>query len=246
MLMKKNFFLAFACAILMASGLVAQNESPSSLPSTVITFDEPEYDFGEAEQGEIVSYIFRFTNTGKEPLQLTNAKGSCGCTVPSWPQAPIQPGGTGAIVVEFDTKGKMGRQTKMVTITANTDPVQSLLYLKGEIFTDEAVESGALEAGDEEAESPIATATANKPHLAIYPNPTADGLLWLSARDAAGAANLEIYTANGQLVGTKEATIALGEPLRLDLSDYLAGTYWLSVKIGDNARSSLPFVIAKK
>ena len=60
-----------------------------------MNFDRDEWDFGEINQGDVVEHSFEFTNTGKDPLIISNAKGSCGCTVPEWPRAPIPPGQKG-------------------------------------------------------------------------------------------------------------------------------------------------------
>lgn len=105
-------------------------------PTTVMTFNETEFNFGKVKAGEKVEHEYTFKNTGKEPLVISNAKGSCGCTVPEWPKEPIAPGASAKIKVNFDSKGKSGPQTKQVTITANTDPVQSIIYIKGEVIAD--------------------------------------------------------------------------------------------------------------
>ncbi|MCF8244033.1 MAG: DUF1573 domain-containing protein [Saprospiraceae bacterium] len=107
-------------------------------PTTVISFTETEFNFGKVKAGEKVEHEYTFKNTGKEPLVISNAKGSCGCTVPEWPKEPIAPGASAKIRVNFDSKGKSGPQTKQVTITANTDPVQSIIYIKGEVLGDPA------------------------------------------------------------------------------------------------------------
>lgn len=96
-----------------------------------IVFKEEVYDFGEVEEGAIVKYSYAFTNTGKMPLIISNARSTCGCTVPSWPQSPIPPGKSGTIKVEFDTKGKIEIQSKPITITANTYPASTKVFLKG-------------------------------------------------------------------------------------------------------------------
>ena len=104
-------------------------------PLTSIVFEESSYDFGEVMEGEKVVHIYKFKNTGKEPLVISNAKGSCGCTVPDWPREPIAVGASGEIRVQFDSKGKGkvggGPQAKKVTITANTDPANTFLDIKG-------------------------------------------------------------------------------------------------------------------
>lgn len=102
-------------------------------PTTTITFDESEYNFGTIDAGEVVEHTYTFTNTGSEPLVISNAKGSCGCTVPDWPKEPVMPGATGEIRVKFDSKGKNKAQKKKVTITANTEPAQTFLYISGEV-----------------------------------------------------------------------------------------------------------------
>lgn len=103
-------------------------------PTTKIAFDETEFNFGKVKAGEKVRHEYKFKNTGSEPLIISNAKGSCGCTVPEWPKEPIPVGGEAAIMVQFDSKNKNGNQTKQVTITANTDPPQSIIYIKGEVL----------------------------------------------------------------------------------------------------------------
>jgi hypothetical protein len=75
-------------------------------------------DYGEVEFGGNGERIFRFKNEGKDPLIITNAQGSCGCTVPDWPKEPIMPGQEGQIKIKYDTK-RAGAINKQVTITTN-------------------------------------------------------------------------------------------------------------------------------
>ena len=98
-----------------------------------ISFDKKEYDFGTVNEGEIVETVFKVTNSGTTDLVITNAKGSCGCTVPVWPKAPIKPGETGDIAVKFNTSGKPNRQMKTVTLTANTESGREVLTLRGSV-----------------------------------------------------------------------------------------------------------------
>ncbi len=113
-------------------------------PLTTLEFAESTFDYGEIMEGAKVDHQYKFTNTGTEPLIISNAKGSCGCTVPNWPREPIPPGGTGVIDVTFDSKGK-GKvggspQSKRVTITANTDPANTYLTIKGTVNKEEGAE----------------------------------------------------------------------------------------------------------
>ena len=118
-----------------ATDAVTQEQVPTG-PTTSIAFEHTDFDFGTVDDGEKVKHSYKFKNTGNEPLIISSAKGSCGCTVPKWPSEPIAPGGTGQIDVEFDSKGKPGKQTKRVTVTANTVPAQTFLNITGTVNKD--------------------------------------------------------------------------------------------------------------
>lgn len=109
-----------------------QQVDPATL--AVISFEKYEHDFGKVKEGEKVSHVFKFTNTGANDLIISDARGSCGCTVPQWPKEPIKPGATGEIKVEYDSKGKSGVQKKTVTITANTNPNITTLNITTEVI----------------------------------------------------------------------------------------------------------------
>lgn len=97
-------------------------------------FEAYDWDFGKITQGEKVEHTFKFTNTGTEPLVISDAKGSCGCTVPSYPKEPIPPGESSEIRVAFNSKGKKGVQRKSVNITANTTPNRTTLNITSEVL----------------------------------------------------------------------------------------------------------------
>jgi hypothetical protein len=102
--------------------------------STTIKFEKLSHDFGRIQQGAKASVEFAFINTGTNPLIISNARGSCGCTVPTWPHQPIPPGASGKIFVVFDSYGKSGEQTKTVTVVANTAPSSSTLTIQATII----------------------------------------------------------------------------------------------------------------
>lgn len=104
---------------------------------TSLKYEEDVFDFGVCDEGQIVTHVFKFKNTGDEPLIISNAKGSCGCTVPTWPKEPVPPGGMGEIKVEFNSKGKPGNQSKRVTVTANTVPTETFIEIKGTVKSKE-------------------------------------------------------------------------------------------------------------
>ena len=100
-----------------------------------ITFEKDLHDFGEIIQGEKVNTEFKFTNTGKNDLLISDAYGSCGCTVPEWPKEPIAPGQSGVIKVQFNSANRSGLFNKTVTVVANTQPnSNSKLIIKGTII----------------------------------------------------------------------------------------------------------------
>lgn len=102
---------------------------------TLIQFEKEIHDFGDIkEEAGSVTYFFKFKNTGNNKLTITNAKGSCGCTVPEYPLEPIEVGQSGTIKVVFDPKGKPGPQTKYVTITSNTQPQELRLVIRANVI----------------------------------------------------------------------------------------------------------------
>ena len=96
-----------------------------------IAFEESIISFGSINEGEIVEKVYRFTNTGRYPLYILDVYGTCGCTVPEWPENMIEPGRGGLIKVKFNSEGKINEQRKLITVVANTFPVETLLYLEG-------------------------------------------------------------------------------------------------------------------
>jgi len=122
-------------------GFASANAQDAPKPATAqenknqaeFKFDVEEYNFGTIKQGESVTYEFKFTNTGKEPLIITEAHGSCGCTVPEYPKEPIKKGQKATIKVTFNSAGKLSLQDKTVTITSNAKTPQKVLHLKGNV-----------------------------------------------------------------------------------------------------------------
>ncbi|MEN0048535.1 MAG: DUF1573 domain-containing protein [Bacteroidota bacterium] len=110
---------------------VSANEVTDTVNVAKMTFEETIYEFGEVDAGAIVTHTFNFTNTGKVPLIISDARSTCGCTVPDWPEELIYPGEKGAIKVKFNTKNMLRSQKKPVTIIANTYPSETKVYLSG-------------------------------------------------------------------------------------------------------------------
>src|SRR6187401_1000857 len=114
--MRKYLFL------IMVVGLAAQayGQQSQAKNGAVITFEKKSHDFGDMFQGDKVEHTYYFTNTGNEPLIITNVQVQCGCTLPkNWSRDPIPPGAKGELTVAFNSAGKMGKQNKTVTVISN-------------------------------------------------------------------------------------------------------------------------------
>ncbi|MBE14767.1 MAG: DUF1573 domain-containing protein [Dokdonia sp.] len=115
----------------------ARDEKATEYP--VMTFDETEYDFGKIKKGNAVEHKFTFTNTGKAPLVIVDAKSSCGCTVPQYSKDPVAPGEKGELLVKYNGSGT-NAVTKTVTIKANTASGKETIRIKAFV---EAAAAGA-------------------------------------------------------------------------------------------------------
>ena len=116
---------------MLENPLTPQMDVSSNLPKTKIKFTKDLHEFGNVDVNSENKYSFSFINSGNEPLKISNAKGSCGCTVPNWPKEPILPGNSGEIEVIFKpSKGQAGsEQTKTVTVIGNTSPENTILKI---------------------------------------------------------------------------------------------------------------------
>lgn len=137
--MKKVLTLAIL-TLLFTGSAVELMAQPAGQQVTVgapnLSVDKREHDFGRIVKGSDATCIFTVTNTGDQPLLISNCQGSCGCTVPTWDRNPIAPGATSQIVVKYDSN-RMGAFTKSVTVTWNSPDVAratEVLTIKGEVY----------------------------------------------------------------------------------------------------------------
>jgi len=123
-------FLAFTVFSSNAQTEAVTVENPNA---PEIVFETETINYGTIEKGSNGVREFSFTNTGKSPLIISNARGSCGCTVPTWPKEPIKPGEKGVIKVKYDTN-RSGPINKSVTITSNAKTPTKVLRIKGNVI----------------------------------------------------------------------------------------------------------------
>ena len=99
----------------------------------IVKLDKEVHDFGTINEGEKVETEFVVANAGEVDLIISDAKGSCGCTVPKPPKDPIKPGASAPIKVSFDSNGKPGAQEKTVTLTTNTENGHETFKIKANV-----------------------------------------------------------------------------------------------------------------
>ncbi len=195
-------------------------------------FEQERFNFGTVAQGEKVKNVFVFTNTSDIPLVISNARGSCGCTVPEWPKEPIMPGESSQLLVVFDSKGKKGVQAKKVSITANTEKSYTFLILEGVVETEKKPK----------LETPK-NRSVNPDFFNIYPNPTSE-MVSFSLSDYVGEkAVIEIFDNTGKLMTTRKIDQITQESIDIDLINYNSGIYAATIVVGEKMRLAKQFVV---
>jgi hypothetical protein len=134
--MKKLLFIVFLAAL---AGATYAQQVPAKQAFAAFTWDSPSHDFGKIKQGTPVTHEFKFTNTGKTPLIITNVQASCGCTTPSWTKEEVMPGGSGFIKATYNAAA-VGAFNKTITVTANIESGFVQLTIKGEVQTGASVQ----------------------------------------------------------------------------------------------------------
>jgi len=123
-----------------AATTTTTQEAPPDPNAPEIYFEQEVHDYGTVEYGGNGICNFKFTNTGKSPLVISGARGSCGCTVPKWPKEPIMKGESGEINVSYDTK-RAGPFTKTITINSNAKSAVKVVTIKGTVMSQEETQS---------------------------------------------------------------------------------------------------------
>ena len=135
--MKKLLLSAALVAGFVFAGTTVKAQQQADPNAPVMNFQRDTIDYGTIPHNANGYRYFKFTNTGKEPLIIKEAHGSCGCTIPTWPKEPIQPGQSNEIKVHYATD-RIGRFEKTVTINSNANPGTKVLYIMGNVLPDAA------------------------------------------------------------------------------------------------------------
>ena len=135
--MKKILVLLFIGVMSVSMNGQTEQDIKKDYTGPVIEFENAVIDYGEIAVNSDGNRVFKFKNTGKSPLIISNVKGSCGCTVPTKPEEPIMPGETGEIKVKYATN-RIGPFSKTVTITSNAYEPKVVLKIKGRVLEQQA------------------------------------------------------------------------------------------------------------
>ena len=144
--MKKIFLLATLTilSVTTSNAQAAKKETKKAVTAKVeapkvdganMVFVSETIDYGTIAHNADGKREFVFTNNGNKPLIITNAAGSCGCTVPTYPKEPIAPGAKAVIGVKYATD-RVGAFTKTVTLTTNATEPTKTLTIKGTVLAD--------------------------------------------------------------------------------------------------------------
>jgi len=125
-------FLAFTAIVAYAQpkSTTLNTKNPNGAE---ITFDKTVYDYGTIANGGNPNFEFKFKNTGKEPLIISNCQASCGCTIPTCPKEPILPGKTAIIKGTYATT-RTGKIAKQITVTSNAKNSPVVISISGEVL----------------------------------------------------------------------------------------------------------------
>ena len=145
--MKKTIFTIglMMCVAIGAKAQETTTPNPVNPNAPKFKFESEVVDYGTIEHNADGNRVFKFTNVGKEPLIISNAVGSCGCTTPDWPKEPIKPGASAVIKVHYATD-RVGQFEKTVTITSNAETPSKVIKIKGTVKPDPTPDSGATPA----------------------------------------------------------------------------------------------------
>ncbi len=99
-----------------------------------LKFKDLKKNFGFVKKGEVVSIEFEFTNTGNQPVIITEVKVECSCTTVEFPKHPIAPGQCAKMTVKFDTKSVYDRQDRIVEVISNAKNSNQKIRFKGVVL----------------------------------------------------------------------------------------------------------------
>ena len=104
-----------------------------SKPLTNLVLSEAHFEFGKMKKGDQKEHIYEVTNTGENPLIISQVKPGCGCTVPDYTKEPILPGKKGKITLKFDSSSFDGLVNKQAEVYANVEKAPIIITFSADI-----------------------------------------------------------------------------------------------------------------
>lgn len=129
-----NKLLLILLTLLLHFTAFAQSDKEKEDKEPQIILHEPEYNFGDIQQGEIVEHVFTIENIGTQPLFISDVTSTCGCVMIESPRKPVTKGKTATIIVRFDSSEKIGPQNKVITIESNALNAEERIMLRGNVL----------------------------------------------------------------------------------------------------------------
>jgi len=122
--------------LLLLFPLLTKSQPKAEEPGkkAIISFELNTHNFGDLIQGQQATHTYKFKNTGKSPLIVSDAKATCGCTIPKWTKDPIGPGKSGEVTVTFNSAGKMGKQNKVILLFSNAFNQEEKIFLSANVI----------------------------------------------------------------------------------------------------------------
>ncbi|MDP2424315.1 MAG: DUF1573 domain-containing protein [Bacteroidales bacterium] len=112
--------LSWAMIFTLAFSAYTSAQNATKVNGPQISFDKETHDYGTIYVNGDGNCVFLFTNTGTEPLMLSDVKAGCGCTVPEWPREPVLPGKSAQIKVKYTTLSRAHQINKSIVVTSNS------------------------------------------------------------------------------------------------------------------------------
>ena len=121
------------CAVILGCTFVARTASAQDSEKAEFKFNEEKHDFGKIPQGTPVTTVFEFTNTGKEPLIITDVRPTCGCTIADYTKTPVLKNAKGVIKITYNAMA-LAPFNKTIIVTSNAKTPTKYLVIMGEVI----------------------------------------------------------------------------------------------------------------
>ena len=117
--------------------IIALSSAPGFCQEAEFSIDKSVHKFPATKQGVLLTHDYMITNTGDEPLIISDYKVSCTCTKVKLPEEAIKPGDTFPLEVSFDTKDKYYFQDRTILLVTNTGKKMHKIRFKVKVVPNE-------------------------------------------------------------------------------------------------------------